>query len=117
MEHISFSELKVTTNDEGAVVREPTFKELSIGEAEIFIEHRYPKEGYVLNTACEVLACILEQRGRILPHPDSGEEPIVVSRGSRVRIPQGEAYAFEGPMRISYISSPAWSADQAEHIQ
>jgi hypothetical protein len=117
MEHISFSELKVSTNDEGAVVREPSFEESSLGDAEIYVETRYPREGFALNTACDVLAIILEQRGRVLHHPDTGKAPITVSRGSKIRIPQGEAYAFEGPMKLEYVSSPPWTPDQAEHIQ
>ncbi len=117
MEYTSFSEQQVSTNDQGAVIREPSLESSPIGDAEIYIENRYPKEGFALNTACDILAIILEQRGRVLYHPDTGKEPITVSRGGKLYIPQGEAYAFEGPVKLEYVSFPPWTPDQAKHIQ
>lgn len=88
----------------------PTTK---IDSAVIELSGRYPDDGWALNTACTALVYVVKGEGKVI-FP-KGETHL--AEGGQILISPNEKYAFDGTMELLFSSTPAWSPDQARHLE
>jgi hypothetical protein len=84
----------------------------AINGAVITINGRYPESGRALNTLSTSLVHVMLGNGVALFEGMSVE----LATDDELLIEPHESYAFEGNMTILYVATPAWTAEQAEHI-
>lgn len=81
--------------------------------AVIELSGRYPDEGWALNTACTSLVHIVKGKGTV----STGRRTEELSADDQILLMPNEKYFFDGTMKLLYIASPAWTPEQAEHVE
>ena len=112
MEHIPQSKAQHFEN--GAVNSwEYEMKGVSFNVAPISIKGRYPENGYVTNTVSDSIVHVIDGSGLLAIHDGT---MVQLARNDQVQLKIGNAYYFDGNLEIIYAASPAWTAQQTEHI-
>ncbi len=99
-------------NSETTVAHEYELGSHAMNAAVIEIEGRYPLDGWASNNTTTSLIYVISGQGSAII---DGHE-VVLYKDDQLLIEVGEKYAFDGNLHILYVASPAWTADQAEHI-
>lgn len=82
--------------------------------APIEISGRYPESGYTSNTESDAIIHVTEGSG-VLGMTDGAAVELAV--GDQVHLAVGDAYYFEGNLKIIYAATPPWTPQQTEHIE
>lgn len=100
-------------NTEACLAYEYGHPTSELNAAVIDLSGRYPDDGWALNTACTALIHVMQGRGELV-----GDGAISdLAEGDQVLITPNEPYAFDGTMKLLYISTPAWTPEQAKHVE
>lgn len=77
--------------------------------SDIYVNGRYPENGWAMNEVCHEMVYIVEGLGQ-LALKDS--EPVELLAGTTVSIPPGEWFAWKGNLRLIMSCSPPFNKDQ-----
>lgn len=108
-----FSEAVEHKNTSTCIAYEYGLPTSSVDAALIELSGRYPDEGWALNSSCIALVHVVQGSGTISTDAASTE----LSTDDQVLLMPYDKYALDGTMKLLYIASPAWTPEQAEHVQ
>lgn len=112
MEHIPQSQ--ATRFENGAATSyEYEMPEANLNVAPIAIHGRYPESGFTSNTLSDSIVHIMDGEGVIVT---SDGAVIELTSNDQLHIAIGDEYYFEGVLNIIYAATPAWTPEQARHI-